>query len=460
MALMKPILDALNFADDWRQGEMIHVKNAHAMSSDVFAVTSLASSSVAAAGLTLAHYVFGAQYRGQIHVDQHLAYRWFSSSVRPKGWALSSPWDDLAGDYQTRDGFIRLHTNAPHHRQVVTKVLGDLDRAGIANKVANYQGDELETMVVENGGAAARMMSSDDWAIHPQGMALSDEPLIAWQHFTGGELGHKPHPARPLEGLKVLDLTRIIAGPVATRFLAHYGANVLRIDPKGWDEGEHIIDMIPGKNCATLDLKAAEDLTHLKTLISQADVLIHGYRADALERLGFDGPSLRALNPSLIDIAHNAYGWQGPWRNRRGFDSLVQMSTGIADLGMHVAQDARPQNPQISLKPRPMSVQALDHATGYLIAASALRGLSHLRDFGEASSARLSLARTAEFLKTTAQDQFSVDPMTETVEDVSPDIEKTPLGPVRRLKSPLHIDEIKPFWSKPTGLLHQSRAEF
>lgn len=451
MVLMKPILDALNFADDWRKDEMIHVKNAHAMSSDVFSVTSLASSSIAAAGLALAHYAFGAQYLGRIHVDQHLAYRWFSSSVRPKGWALSSPWDDLAGDYQTRDGFIRLHTNAPHHRQVVTKVLGDLDRAGIANKVANYQGDELEALIVENGGAAARMMSFDDWATHPQGVALSEEPLIAWQYFTGGELDHKPHPARPLEGLKVLDLTRIIAGPVATRFLAQYGANVLRIDPKGWDEGEHIIDMIPGKSCATLDLKSLEDLTHLKTLISQADVLIHGYRADALERLGLDGSSLRVLNPSLIDIAHNAYGWQGPWRNRRGFDSLVQMSCGIAAKGMEISHGP---------KPRPMSVQALDHATGYLIAASALRGLSHLRDFGEASSARLSLARTAEFLKTTAQDQFSADPMIETVEDVSPDIEKTPLGPVRRLKSPLHIDEIKPFWSKPTGLLHQSRAEF
>ncbi|MBO6916955.1 MAG: CoA transferase [Rhizobiaceae bacterium] len=457
MVFLKPILDALNFENDWCQGAMIHVKNDHAMSSDVFAVTSLASSSVAAAGLALTHYAFGGQYQRQISVDQHLAYRWFSSSARPQGWALSSPWDDIAGDYQTSDGFIRLHTNALHHRQVVTNILGDLDRAGIAEKVANLKADELETMIVENGGAAARMMNFEEWATHPQGMALSEEPLIAWRHFAGGKLEHKPHPARPLDGLKVLDLTRIIAGPVATRFLAQYGANVLRIDPKGWDEGEHIIDMIPGKSCATLDLKVPEDLAHLKTLISQADVLIHGYRADALERLGLDGPSLRALNPSLIDIAHNAYGWSGPWRNRRGFDSLVQMSTGIADWGMHVAYGERPQ---ISQKPRPMSVQALDHATGYLIAASALRGLSHLRDYGEASSARLSLARTAEFLKTTAQDQFSADPVAESLDDISPDIENTPLGPIRRLKSPLHIDEIKPFWSKPAGLLHQSRAEF
>jgi hypothetical protein len=371
--------------------------------------------------------------------------------LRPQGWKLSSPWDDLAGDYQTQDGFIRLHTNAPHHRNVVTKILGNLDRDQVAKKVALYQADELEALIVESGGAAAKMMNRQDWAAHPQGRALSNEPLIAWQDFNDAELKHIPRGSRPLEGLKVLDLTRIIAGPVATRFLAHYGANVLRIDPKGWDEGEHILDMTPGKSCATLDLKNAEDLAYLKKLISQADVFIHGYRADALENIGLDAAVLRELNPSLIDIAHNAYGWSGPWRNRRGFDSLVQMSCGIAAKGMEISQGH---------KPRPMSVQALDHATGYLIAASALRGLSRLRDHGEACSARLSLARTAELLKTTEDDQFGVNSMSETNDDVCSLIEKTALGPLKRLKSPLMIDGVKPSWAKPASLLHQSRSEF
>lgn len=451
MTLLKPILNALNIGDDRCQASMIHVKNDHTMSSDIFAVTSLASSSIAAAGLALAHYAFGSGYEGQVSVDQHLAYLWFGSSMRPQGWALSSPWDDLAGDYQTQDGFMRLHTNAPHHRNVVTQILGDLDRDAMADKVARYKGDALEEMIVESGGAAAKMMNSRDWTTHPQGLALSKEPLIAWQHFNGGKLKHTARGTRPLEGLKVLDLTRIIAGPVATRFLAHYGANILRIDPKGWDEGEHILDMTPGKSCATLDLKEAEDLAHLKTLISQADVLIHGYRADALETLGLDGPCLRELNPSLIDIAHNAYGWSGPWRNRRGFDSLVQMSCGIAAKGMDVFQ---------SHKPHPMTVQALDHATGYLIAASALRGLSRLRDHGEACSARLSLARTAELLKTTELDQFGVIFKVETTDDVCSVIETTALGPLKRLKSPLVIDDLKAFWAKPASLLHQSRPEF
>lgn len=451
MVLINPILDALDIDNKLPATSMIHVKNDHVASSDIFAVTDLASSSIAAAGLALANYAFGSQFEGEISVDQHLAYLWFGSSLRPQGWKLSSPWDDLAGDYQTQDGFIRLHTNAPHHRNVVTKILGNLDRDQVAKKVAFYQADELEALIVESGGAAAKMMNSQDWAAHPQGRALSNEPLIAWQYFNDAELKHTPCGIRPLEGLKVLDLTRIIAGPVATRFLAHYGANVLRIDPKGWDEGEHILDMTPGKSCATLDLKNAEDLAHLKKLVSQADVFIHGYRADALENLGLDVGVLRELNPSLIGIAHNAYGWSGPWRNRRGFDSLVQMSCGIAAKGMEISQGH---------KPHPMSVQALDHATGYLIAASALIGLSKLRDHGKACSARLSLARTAELLKTTERDQFGVNFMSETTDDVCPLIEKTALGPLKRLKSPLMIDGVKPSWTKPASLLHQSRPEF
>ncbi|MEP2978477.1 MAG: CoA transferase [Lentilitoribacter sp.] len=451
MVLISPILGALDMDDNCYAASMIHVKNDHVASSDVFAVTDLASSSIAAAGLALAKYTFGSQFMEEFSVDQHLAYLWFGSSLRPQGWNLSSPWDDLAGDYQTQDGFIRLHTNAPHHRNVVTRILGNLDRDQVAKKVALYQADELEALIVESGGAAAKMMNSQDWAAHPQGRALLNEPLIAWQHFNDAELKHIPRGIRPLEGLKVLDLTRIIAGPVATRFLAHYGANVLRIDPKGWDEGEHILDMTPGKSCATLDLKDAEDLAHLKKLILQADVLIHGYRADALENLGLDASVLRELNPSLIDIAHNAYGWSGPWRNRRGFDSLVQMSCGIAAKGMEISQNH---------KPRPLSVQALDHATGYLIAASALRGLSRLRDHGEACSVRLSLARTAELLKTTEDDQFGVNPMSEKTDDVCSLIEKTALGDLKRLKSPLMIDGLKPSWAKPASLLHQSPAKF
>lgn len=458
MSLLKPILDALNVPDfDTKlavDATRFSVLNACAGSEDIFEITDLASSSIAAAGLALSQYTTGASDQNKpIIVDQHLAYLWFGSSICPQNWSLSSPWDDLAGDYQTHDGWIRLHTNAPHHRDAACKVLGNLDRQQMIQKVTQWSAGELEQTIVDHGGAAATMMNEDEWRLHPQGGAVKKEPLVSWQIHDGGDCKPKSRLSngRPLGGLRVLDLTRIIAGPVATRFLAAFGAQVLRIDPKGWDEGEHIIDMTPGKSCATLDFKDKDDLQTLKNLISQADVLVHGYRADALERLGLGGEELRRLNPSLINVAHNAYGWTGPWRNRRGFDSLVQMSSGIAAAGMSASG---------SLKPRPMTVQALDHGTGYLIAASVLRGLSNLRDKGQACSARLSLAATAELLKTTKRHRFGAVAKSERFDDVSSDVEPTDLGPILRLKSALHIAGAKAYWAKPASLLHQSPAKF
>ena len=169
---------------------------------------------------------------------------------------------------------------------------------------------------------------------------------------------------------------------------------MLRIDPPGWEESGNIPEMTPGKRCATLDLRRAEGRRALAGLVGQADILVHGYRADALERLGLGDERRRELSPGLIDVALDAYGWTGPWRTRRGFDSLVQMSSGIAAFGMRAAGAGRP---------RPMSVQALDHGTGYLLAAATLNALRLRRDSGRVMTARLSLAATAEALKSAGQ---------------------------------------------------------
>ena len=194
---------------------------------------------------------------------------------------------------------------------------------------------------------------------------------------------------RPLQGIRVLDLTRILAGPVATRFLAGFGADVLRIDPIGWEEPGTVPEVVLGKRCARLNLKDPADRAVLEQLLGQADVMIHGYRPDALARLGLDADRRRALNPALVDVSLDAYGWTGPWHGRRGFDSLVQMSTGIADAGMRAAGSDRPV---------PLPCQAIDHATGYLMATAALRGLTERYASGVGSSARASLARTARVL--------------------------------------------------------------
>lgn len=456
MSLFQKMCDALPDLDGRFPTEHVMFRNQDTDSEDVFAVTELASSSIALASAALSQYAFGNEVSGKpISVDQRLSYFWFGSSVRPLGWSLSSPWDDLAGDYQTQDGWIRLHTNAPHHRKVVCNVLGDLDRAAMTKQVEKWSSAELEEAITSNNGAAAELLSMEAWVLHPQGMAVLKEPLIAWEMFEGVKLHHVIDPLRPLKGLKVLDLTRILAGPVATRFLAGFGADVLRIDPPLWDEGDHVIDITLGKKCATLDLSKRDDLKVMRKLISEADVMVHGLRGDALEKLGLSHEERRKLNPSLIDISLNAYGWANngiaPWRNRRGFDSLVQMSTGIAHHGMQISG---------SNKPRPMTVQALDHATGYLMAAAVLAGLNRLKETGQAVSAKLSLAATAELLKSTQADTFGKTSATKVQNDFAPDIEQTSWGDIQRLKPPVTISGLDMYWSSPAVRLHSSAPMF
>ena len=141
---------------------------------------------------------------------------------------------------------------------------------------------------------------------------------------------------------------------------------MLRIDPPDWEEPGDVPEVTLGKRCAGLDLKTANGRAQLKALLQDADILLHGYRPGALDNLGLGRGVRASLNPTLIDVSLSAYGHSGPWAKRRGFDSLVQMSCGIADWGMHQAKSAVPS---------PLPVQALDHATGYLMAAAAIRGL-------------------------------------------------------------------------------------
>ncbi len=253
------------------------------------------------------------------------------------------------------------------------------------------------------------------------------------------------------QALRVLDLTRVLAGPVAGRFLAAYGAEVLRIDPPDWDEPAVIPEVTLGKRCARLDLKSAEGRPIFEALLSETDVLLHGYRRDALEKLGYDGQALRRIRPGLLDASLNAYGWTGPWTGRRGFDSLVQMSSGIADHGMRMSKTD---------KPTPLPVQAIDMATGYLLAAAVLRALNNQRTSGVVQSARLSLARVAGLLGTSARDHLGPGIAPETENDLAANIEHTDWGPSHRPQFPLQIEGFDAFWDHPARNLGTAPPEW
>lgn len=338
-----------------------------------FEVTAFAADAIGVATLAVAELLAarrGTEARARVSSRAAAAAFREEALFKPIGWELPPVWDPIAGDYATRDGrFIRLHTNYASHRAAALRVLGTKpERDAVREAVLSFDGGALESAIVHEGGCAAVMYSREEWLRHEHGSATHDEPPIAIERVPTSPSKRLPplssSGALPLEGVKVLDVTRVLAGPICTKTLARYGATVLRIDPPGFEEVPAVIPIAAvGKSCAWLDLHTSAGRVRFEELVAEADVLVHGLRPDALSALGWGEARLRSQNPTLIIATLAAYGWRGPWRSRRGFDSLVQMSTGIA------------ATPRGLAKPSPLPAQALDYCVGYLLAAAVCRGL-------------------------------------------------------------------------------------
>jgi hypothetical protein len=370
-------------------------------------------------------------------------------------------WDPVAGVYAAADGWVRLHTNFRRHRTAALKVLGlpvagpesdALGREDVAPAVARWSAIRLEEAVHRDGGCAAVLRSAAQWRATPQARALAARPRVALLPLGGedGEVVRGPAatagvgPERPMSGLRVLDLTRVIAGPVAGRFLAAHGAEVLRVDgPDAEDSPTLVLDTTVGKRSAVLDLQDDADRARLDRLVAGADVVLSGYRPGALDGLGYGPEALAKRRPGIVVGELSAYGGVGPWGQRRGFDSLVQMVSGIADEGRRAAG--------VDL-PRPLPVQLLDHATGYLLAAGVLAGLTRRRAAGRGGGwlVQTSLARTAGWLdglpRTGRADVD--DGARELPSDLAVDLHG-PFGPSRHVACPGRLAGAIPTW--PTG---------
>lgn len=413
-----------------------------------FAVSDFAVATIGVAGVALADLCDIDP--AEVTVSRRLASLWFDLTLRPDQWDIPSAWDALAGIYRAQDGWIRLHTNAPHHRLAALSVLNcGATPAAVTDAVRRWDAADLERAIVQAKGCAAQLHTPDGWARHPQGQAVQSEPLIHWDNkATGTTSVFAPGTDAPLAGLRVLDLTRVLAGPVASRFLAGFGADVLRIDPPDWNEPGVVPEVMLGKRGAGLDLTNTDDRATFECLLGSADVLLHGYRPGALEGLGLDAQHRQRLNPNLIDVSLCAYGWTGPWAGRRGFDSLVQLSTGIAATGQaQIGAD----------RPVPLPVQALDHGTGYLMAAAVLRALK-MRQTGTTLSARLSLARTATLLMTGPAAFSEQGAITLQDADFAKAPEQTFWGAAHRVAPPLTIATRTPRWAIQTGPLRRHDA--
>jgi crotonobetainyl-CoA:carnitine CoA-transferase CaiB-like acyl-CoA transferase len=431
------MLDALWSALGGAPGPEVRITGDRVLPS-CYRMTDLGAAAFAAAGLALAEL---ADLRAPVVVDRTLATGWFHRAARPvvPGPPPASPFHALSGDFPTADGrWLRFQANYPHLREAALAVLGPGEVAAI---VAAHPADELEAAVVAGGGAAAATRTVAEWQAHPQGKAVAAEPLVHVHSGPLGDAGWTPCvPERPLAGLRVLDLTRVLAGPLASRFLAACGAQVLRIDPPGYTEPTgHPGDLTLGKRCAHLDLAEPVGRQRFLALLSEADVLVHGLRPDALDRLGLGRDVRVAHRPDLVEVTLSAYGWTGPWRERRGFDTLVQASCGMALAGGAWAGTGRPYRWPLSI---------LDHAAGCLMAAAALRGLTRRLRGDGGSVSRLSLAGIAHLLLAAGENQGTG--LTLPLDgpfDAS--VHVTARGPVRRLVWPLTVGPVEFGWDRP-----------
>ncbi len=350
-------------------------------------------------------------------------------------------WDPIAGNYATADGWIRLHTNlAPHRDAVLAALRVQAEREAVAAAVAEWSAGDLEIAVAEAGGVAARMRTRSQYLAHPQFEAVMARPVV--------DMTTEPHTApqrslgsgTALDGVRVLDLSRVIAGPVAGRFLASFGAEVIRVDAP-LDDGQLTeMDTGFGKRRTNIDLRMHDGCHRFEQLVAEADVLLDGFRPGVLGTLGYPDARLRELCPPLV-IGHlSAYSDRGPWGHRRGFDSVVQVATGLAH--------ACGFDPTTG--PGKLPAQALDHASGYLMAAGLTAALRHRLQHGTTATVAVSLARTAEWLADLGlQEADERDLQRGEVADLLGTWHDTAWGTVEHLRPPGRIGTRPAQWMTP-----------
>jgi len=316
--------------------------------------------------------------------------------LRVNGAPPADYQDAIHGLYRTADGWVRLHANFPHHRDGVLRLLGCAhEKPAVARALLGWSAEEFDREATDAGLAVAWLRSFADWDASPEGAALPPQPAVSLTPL--GDAAAVPLAApltpasRPLAGVRVLDLTRVIAGPVAGRALAAYGADVLAITAPDLPQIAPLtIDTGRGKLSAFLDLREAAGRERLRELVRSADVFLQSYRPGALERHGFGPEDVARLRPGIVHATLSAYGFAGPWAMRRGFDSLVQTASGFNDAEAAAAGE---------VVPKPLPAQALDHASGHLLAFGIIAALLRRADQGGGFRVRVSLARTGLWLR-------------------------------------------------------------
>src|SRR3954451_1906320 len=413
-----------------------------------FRVAPAAQTSIAAAAMAAAQiWKLRSGQSQQIAVDMRHAVIECRSEryLRVDGKPPPPAWDVIAGIYKSRDQrFVRLHTNFPHHRAAVCNVLNcPPEREQVQAALMQWDAEAFETAAYAAGGVVAMMRTHDQWSELPHAKALAGLPTISIEKI--GNAAPKPWPGgdRPLAGIRVLDLSRVIAGPVAGRTLAVHGADVLLISGPELPAIPWLtIDTGRGKLTSFVELKSEQGQGTLRDLLAQADIFSQGYRPHALAALGFSPQDAARINPGIVYVSLSAYGHAGPWAERRGFDSLVQTATGFNHAEGEAAGVSGPKE---------LPAQMLDHATGYLMAFGAMIAKARQSREGGSWHVRISLAQTGRWLWNLGcvADGFKTEDLK--AENVKPLIAGIPSGfPALRSVTPSAVLSNTPaFWARP-----------
>jgi crotonobetainyl-CoA:carnitine CoA-transferase CaiB-like acyl-CoA transferase len=383
----------------------------------------------------------------RVGVDMHAAAvaarsEWY---VSVDGVELPERWDKIAGTYQCGDGrYVRLHTNFPHHRDGVLSILRcDYDRDSVAKALQNWSAFKLEDATAEAGLAVTAMRSFDEWDAHPQGQAVAGLPLLSIERIGDAEPPEWPGGSQPLSGLRVLDLTRVIAGPVCGRTLAAHGADVLLVTAPHLPSFQTlVVDTGRGKLSSFIDLREASGRDSFVNLLRDADVVVQGYRPGGLAALGFGPDAAARIRPGIVYVSLTAYGSDGPWAPRHGFDSLVQTVSGF---NVAEAQAAGIEGP------KPLPAQALDHCTGYLMAFAVMTALLRRSREGGSWYVRASLAQIARWLRSLGRiDGLECkDPTRDDVRDLLEESDSA-FGRLTAVRHAATMSETPPRWERPS----------
>jgi crotonobetainyl-CoA:carnitine CoA-transferase CaiB-like acyl-CoA transferase len=464
MSLATSPVDALSAL--WRHGggdsaalQSITLTGADPVLPSTFAIGTAAQATIGASALAAAQlWRLRSGRRQQVRVAMRDAAIEFRSEryLRVDGAPPADLWDKIAGLYRCGDGrWLRLHTNFPRHRDGVLAILKcDYDRAAVQTALDHWKAEDFETAAGEAGLVVTMARSFAEWDAHPQGQAVAALPVFSIERI--GDAPPRPLPPgdRPLAGVRVLDLTRVIAGPVCARTLAVHGADVLTVSAQHLPQMQPlVIDCGRGKRSAFIDLRTQRGRDTLGRLAEHADIFVQGYRPGALAATGFGPESVARRTPGIVYVSLCAYGLEGPWGQRRGFDSLVQNANG-----MNLAEAEAAQVEQ----PKPLPCQALDHGAGYLMAFGAMMALARRATEGGSWHVRVSLAQTGHWIRGLGRVPEGLACPDPKIEDVRDRLEEGQSG-FGRLTTARHaavLSETPAYWALPSMPLGSHAPEW